>query len=253
MYIDFSETFDTYIPSLSLAFQPANLNENSSTISITPALADFANNLNKENQIQKYENSQTGIKRVSLTEDRRRYRDIKECIDIIIKVSKDNQLYAAAMLAVLLAGMRRHEIPDTEIFVPYNHKSIDLLIPTLKQRRETVPRRAISYSWNSEGGHILYGIHKSFGEPFSYQPNNMWEAFGLKCEWSKPFAGISVQGLANSIRKHRPENDENFTLHTLRHRFASDMRKIGMNQSIIQRSMGHRDPRSTSHYGEILY
>ena len=126
MYIDFSETFDTYIPSLSLAFQPANLNENSSTISITPALADFANNLNKENQIQKYENSQTGIKRVSLTEDRRRYRDIKECIDIIIKVSKDNQLYAAAMLAVLLAGMRRHEIPDTEIFVPYNHKSIDL-------------------------------------------------------------------------------------------------------------------------------
>ena len=158
---------------------------------------------------------------------------------------EQNELFAAALTAVLLTGMRRSETVGCEF--RESDEYLDVMIPTAKQRTDVPPRRCVSYRKNTPGGRILKRIHERFGMPRA--DTELSSLLGVGSTTSMPFRNLSVQGLAASVRENRKEDDKGMTLHTLRHLFATDMRRAGWTERELQRAMGHVNPVNTAGYG----
>ena len=176
---------------------------------------------------------------------RRRHREMRDVLELIERVREQNELFAAALTAVLLTGMRRSETVGCEF--RESDEYLDVMIPTAKQRTDVPPRRCVSYRKNTPGGRILKRIHERFGMPRA--DTELSSLLGVGSTTSMPFRNLSVQGLAASVRENRKEDDKGMTLHTLRHLFATDMRRAGWTERELQRAMGHVNPVNTAGYG----
>lgn len=176
---------------------------------------------------------------------RRRHREMRDVLELIERVREQNELFAAALTAVLLTGMRRSETLGCEF--RESDEYLDVMIPTAKQRTDVPPRRCVSYRKDTPGGRILKRIHERFGMPRADM--ELSTLLGVGSTTSMPFRNLSVQGLATSIRENRREGDKGMTLHTLRHLFATDMRNAGWTERELQRAIGHVNPVNTASYG----
>ncbi|MFV9507920.1 MAG: tyrosine-type recombinase/integrase, partial [Oscillochloridaceae bacterium umkhey_bin13] len=64
----------------------------------------------------------------------------------------------------------------------------------------------------------------------------------LRYHWAQASAAVGLVG---------PEGGLRFTLHQLRHTRATELLASGIPESLVQRALGHRDPRSTQRYAQL--
>lgn len=173
-----------------------------------------------------------------LTMARKLCNDLHYVREVIEKVSLENEEYGFAMSAMLLSGARRGEIREMDIF--FSPTLCRVQVPTLKQRNEEKGKirkiRGIQYDSTSSGYEAFRNI------VILSECGSGWY---LAC---RPFAMLSVQGLADAVRRARG-NDRAMTLHTLRHLFATQARRNGWGARELSEAMGHSRRSSTKGYG----
>ena len=169
-----------------------------------------------------------------LTMARKLCNDLHYVRMVIEKVSQESSEYGFAMSAMLLSGARRGEIREMDIFLSPTLCRVQ--IPTLKQRHGEKRMRSIRYDFGSSGYNAFRHIMISSGCDIGWY---------TAC---RPFAMLSVQGLADAVRRARG-TDKAMTLHTLRHLFATQARRSGWGVQELSDAMGHSRRASTKGYG----
>ena len=186
------------------------------------------------------EKDKRDITEMSLSEQRKRPRDLNYMIEVIGRIMEKNRYLGMALLTAMLTGARRNELPGIEMWETPN--DITLNIPTLKQKTGKLEHRSLTYPKTSPGGIILRDIIKEYGKNLHDDSDPMYSS-------TKPFFALNTQALAAALREFRDPSDTYLTLHSFRHYFTSELRSMAINKNNIKKALGHKKSSSTDGYG----
>jgi len=128
-------------------------------------------------------------------------------------------------------GMRRSEIVNLQRSNIDLQNRLIILEKTKNNERKTLPMN-----------HTVFGVIKDL-------PKRIDTRYLFADEKGKPFAGNKVSMAFR--RACRKAGIEKFSLHDLRHHFASYLTMAGENQRVVQELLGHKDPKMTMRYSHL--
>ncbi|MFA6449126.1 MAG: site-specific integrase [bacterium] len=189
-----------------------------------------------------FDNPVVGVK--FLKNDSAPREDCLEPYEIEALIAACNETLRPIVLTALTTGMRKSEITGL-LWNQINLDQRDILLPTPKGGKpvnvkippnlETMLREMRDKHMAAGGNGSEFVFVSSRGIPYGDIKN--------------PFTtALEVSGIAEARRRSgRPT----FRFHDLRHTFASQLAMSCGNLIIVQRALGHKDPRTTARYSHI--